>query len=235
MKCPNCQTEINENAKFCQECGRKVDTSEDQFSYQLTQGDFQKPNGVIELAIIMSPAQGHDWLAETIIKSIEREKRKRSKETKITLKVLKGFVLKEPELRKSDAIVTDKIPKTKVKDSEAEQKSNSNIINYNPRVDLPDYKFPPISILKDYKTKNHFDETIIVGNKDAIKKILKEHKIKVNQISETVGPTVTLYEVVPELGVKLARFKLVENDIANALSVPEKDHCSYLWKGNCWN
>ena len=85
MKCPTCQTEINQNAKFCQECGRKVDSSEDKFSYQLTQRNFQKPKGIIELAIIMSPAQGHDWLAETITKSIEREKRIRLKGAKITL------------------------------------------------------------------------------------------------------------------------------------------------------
>ena len=116
MKCPTCQTEINQNAKFCQECGRKVDSSEDQFSYQLTQRNFQKPKGIIELAIIMSPAQGHDWLAETIIKSIEREKRIRLKGAKITLKVLKGFVLKDPEFRKGDTIVIDKIPKTEIKD-----------------------------------------------------------------------------------------------------------------------
>ena len=221
MKCPTCQTEINQNAKFCQECGRKVDSSEDQFSYQLTQRNFQKPKGIIELAIIMSPAQGHDWLAETIIKSIEREKRIRLKGAKITLKVLKGFVLKDPEFRKGDTIVIDKIPKTEIKDNEAEQKSNSNIDNYDPRVDLPEYKFPPISVLRECKTESHFDKTEVVGFKENITKILKENHIRIKQISATIGPTVTLFEIVPERGVRLARFKLLENDIANSLSVPE--------------
>jgi S-DNA-T family DNA segregation ATPase FtsK/SpoIIIE len=90
--------------------------------------------------------------------------------------------------------------------------------NYDPRLDLPRYKFPPVSILKEYKTSSSFDNMEVIENKENIIKTLGDHKIPIRQISATVGPTVTLYEVVPERGVRLAKIKSLENDIALNLS-----------------
>jgi S-DNA-T family DNA segregation ATPase FtsK/SpoIIIE len=90
--------------------------------------------------------------------------------------------------------------------------------NYDPRLDLSRYKFPPVSILKEHKSETAFDNSEIIDNKENIIKTLGDHKISIRQISATVGPTVTLYEIVPERGVRLARIKSLEDDIALNLS-----------------
>jgi|WetSurMetagenome_2_1015567.scaffolds.fasta_scaffold00002_165 DNA segregation ATPase FtsK/SpoIIIE, S-DNA-T family len=90
--------------------------------------------------------------------------------------------------------------------------------NYDPRLDLSRYKFPPVSILKEHKIDSAFDNTEVLENKENIIKTLGDHKINIRQISATVGPTVTLYEIVPERGVRLARIKSLEDDIALNLS-----------------
>ncbi len=90
--------------------------------------------------------------------------------------------------------------------------------NYDPRLDLSRYRFPPVSILTDHKSGIDFDDREVFENKENIIKTLGDHKISIRQISATVGPTVTLYEIVPERGVRLARIKSLENDIALNLS-----------------
>jgi S-DNA-T family DNA segregation ATPase FtsK/SpoIIIE len=90
--------------------------------------------------------------------------------------------------------------------------------NYDPRLDLSRYRFPPVSILKEHKSESAFDNSEVFENKENIIKTLGDHKINIRQISATIGPTVTLYEIVPERGVRLARIKSLEDDIALNLS-----------------
>lgn len=90
--------------------------------------------------------------------------------------------------------------------------------NYDPRLDLSHYKFPPVSILKEHKSASAFDNNEVLENKENIIKTLGDYKISIKHISATVGPTVTLYEIIPERGVKLARIKSLEDDIALNLS-----------------
>ena len=90
--------------------------------------------------------------------------------------------------------------------------------NYDPRLDLSKYKFPPVTILKEHKSETSFDNTEVFENKENIIKTLGDHKISIKSISATIGPTVTLYEIVPERGVKIARIKSLEDDIALNLS-----------------
>jgi S-DNA-T family DNA segregation ATPase FtsK/SpoIIIE len=90
--------------------------------------------------------------------------------------------------------------------------------DYDPRLDLSRYKFPPVSILKEHKSETAFDNNEVFENKENIIKTLGDHKISIKSIAATVGPTVTLYEIVPERGVRLARIKSLEDDIALNLS-----------------
>ncbi len=90
--------------------------------------------------------------------------------------------------------------------------------DYDPRLDLSHYKFPPVSILKEHKSESAFDNSEVFENKENIIKTLGDHKISIKSISATIGPTVTLYEIVPERGVRLARIKSLEDDIALNLS-----------------
>jgi S-DNA-T family DNA segregation ATPase FtsK/SpoIIIE len=90
--------------------------------------------------------------------------------------------------------------------------------NYDPKLDLSHYKFPPVTILKEHKSASAFDNKEVVDNKENIIKTLGDHKIAIRSIIATIGPTVTLYEIVPERGVRLARIKSLEDDIALNLS-----------------
>ncbi len=121
---------------------------------------------------------------------------------------------KMPEKENEDMDVTKPEPK----DILSEEEVSSLMENYDPRLDLPRYKFPPVSILKEHKSDSAFDNNEVFENKENIIKTLSEYKINIRQISATVGPTVTLYEIVPERGVRLARIKSLEDDIALNLS-----------------
>ena len=90
--------------------------------------------------------------------------------------------------------------------------------NYDPRLDLSRYKFPPVALLTDHKSEYEFDDREVIDNKENIIKTLGDHNLTIQHISATVGPTVTLYEIVPERGIRVARIKSLENDIALNLS-----------------
>ena len=110
------------------------------------------------------------------------------------------------------------ITKAEAGDLLSEEEVQKIMENYDPRLDLPRYKFPPVSILADHKSASSFDNAEVIENKENIIKTLGDHKIPIKHISATVGPTVTLYEIVPERGVRLAKIKSLENDIALNLS-----------------
>jgi S-DNA-T family DNA segregation ATPase FtsK/SpoIIIE len=110
------------------------------------------------------------------------------------------------------------ITKPEADDILSDEEVSQIMENYDPRLDLSRYKFPPVSILKEHKSESTFDNKEVFENKENIIKTLGDHKISIRQISATVGPTVTLYEIVPERGVRLARIKSLEDDIALNLS-----------------
>lgn len=90
---------------------------------------------------------------------------------------------------------------------------------YDPRLDLAKYKFPDIEYLHDYsEQKIEVDRAELEANKDMIIATLAEYKIEITKIRATVGPTVTLYEIIPAPGVRISRIKSLEDDIALKLS-----------------
>ena len=123
----------------------------------------------------------------------------------------------EPD-KKSPESVPINISKPEATDILPDHEVEKIMENYDPRLDLSRYKFPPVSILTDHKSGHEFDDREVIENKENIIKTLGDHKISIRQISATVGPTVTLYEIVPERGIRLARIKSLENDIALNLS-----------------
>jgi len=110
------------------------------------------------------------------------------------------------------------IIKPEVQDILSDEEIDGIMENYDPRLDLSRYKFPPVSILREHKSGGAFDNNEVLENKENIVKTLADYKISIQHISATVGPTVTLYEIIPERGVKLARIKSLEDDIALNLS-----------------
>jgi len=99
-----------------------------------------------------------------------------------------------------------------------DEETPSDMPPYDPRLSLPRYKFPTLALLRDYRNAGTTTNDEVNANKEIILKTLADHKITIKQISATVGPTVTLYEVVPDRGVKIHRIKSLDNDIALSLS-----------------
>ena len=90
---------------------------------------------------------------------------------------------------------------------------------YDPTLDLGHYQFPSPELLIDYGTGNaRVSNEELTANKDRIVSTLKNYGIEIEKISATVGPTVTLYEIVPAAGVRISKIKNLEDDIALSLA-----------------
>lgn len=90
---------------------------------------------------------------------------------------------------------------------------------YDHKLDLAGYQFPPIELLKDYGNEEiSINKEELEENKNRIVGLLKNFNIGISQIKATIGPTVTLYEMVPEAGIRVAAIKKLQDDIALNLS-----------------
>jgi S-DNA-T family DNA segregation ATPase FtsK/SpoIIIE len=117
------------------------------------------------------------------------------------------FSIEEPEVK--EASLSDKEVDSKVKD----------FGEYDPKLDLASYKLPSIDLLKDFgNTSKKVTPEELEANKNRIVETLSNYKIKIASIKATIGPTVTLYEIVPEAGVRISKIKNLEDDIALSLA-----------------
>lgn len=91
---------------------------------------------------------------------------------------------------------------------------------FDPTLELSNYKYPTIELLKDYTAGKGItiNQEELEENKNRIVETLNNYKIGISNIKATVGPTVTLYEIVPEAGVRISKIKNLEDDIALSLS-----------------
>ena len=90
---------------------------------------------------------------------------------------------------------------------------------FDPTLDLSNYKYPTIDLLKEYSTGGiTINQEELEDNKNRIVDTLRNYKIEIAQIKATVGPSVTLYEIVPEAGIRISKIKNLEDDIALSLS-----------------
>jgi len=90
---------------------------------------------------------------------------------------------------------------------------------YDPTRDLENYRLPSIDLLNDYEQNNTaVTDEELYANKNRIVETLNDYKIQIAKINATVGPTVTLYEIVPAKGVKISKIKNLSDDIALSLA-----------------
>lgn len=90
---------------------------------------------------------------------------------------------------------------------------------YDPMLDLPDYEFPSLDLLSEIdQNAIAIDREELERNNNQIRKTLSSFGLEIQKISATVGPTVTLYEIVPAEGVRISKIKNLEDDIALSLS-----------------
>ncbi len=92
---------------------------------------------------------------------------------------------------------------------------------YDPTADLPKYKFPTLDLLKEYDQKNQTTQVTmdeLKENKEKIVETLLNYGIGIQKIEATIGPTVTLYEIVPKAGVRVSKITSLEDDLSLSLA-----------------
>ena len=91
--------------------------------------------------------------------------------------------------------------------------------DYDPTLDLPHYQMPHIELLEKHDAENStVTNEELISNKNKIVETLSHYKIQIDKIKATIGPTVTLYEIVPAPGVRISKIKSLEDDIALSLA-----------------
>lgn len=132
---------------------------------------------------------------------------------------------KEPTLKPKEETNTDlDINIVEVKEEETVEESEiqkklKELGDYDPTLELSNYKFPTTDLLNDYgRGEINIDKEELEANKQRIVDTLGNYKIGIASISATIGPTITLYEIVPEAGVKISKIKNLEDDIALSLA-----------------
>ncbi len=151
----------------------------------------------------------------------DKEKNTSDFSTDLELEMPEEIALQEEENSETSHEVTPESPKLKVESGDEEKVSKTHGIDtpYDPTEDLADYVFPSIDLLEMHGSdKINIYKEELEANKNRIVETLENYKIKIQKIKATVGPTVTLYEIVPAPGVRISKIKNLEDDIALSLA-----------------
>ena len=103
-------------------------------------------------------------------------------------------------------------------EEEAHLDESRQLEPYDPKLDLENYKYPTIDLLKHYDIDTSIDMEEQQQNKNRIIQVLSDFGVKISSIKATVGPTITLYEITPAPGVRISKIRNLEDDIALSLS-----------------
>ena len=118
-----------------------------------------------------------------------------------------------------ETFVIEKAPEEDIIEENLASKLVADFGLFDPTLDLSNYKYPTIDLLKEYSTGGiTINQEELEENKNRIVETLRNYKIEIAQIKATVGPSVTLYEIVPEAGIRISKIKSLEDDIALSLS-----------------
>ena len=139
--------------------------------------------------------------SEAAIKNTQQSPTKEAKEQELSMEIRQA---------KEEEVVVENLSDKLVKD----------FGEFDPTLELSNYKFPTIELLKDYTSGQGItiNQEELEENKNRIVETLNNYKIGIASIKATVGPTVTLYEIVPEAGIRISKIKNLEDDIALSLS-----------------
>ncbi|MCG6190154.1 DNA translocase FtsK [Maribellus maritimus] len=107
----------------------------------------------------------------------------------------------------------------KIQEEERDPLQNEEMEDYDPTLDLSEFKFPTLELLEDHNLGNaEVSNEELISNKNKIVETLRHYKIEITKIRATIGPTITLYEIVPAPGIRISKIKNLEDDIALSLA-----------------
>ena len=142
--------------------------------------------------------------------------------TPLEIKVTPKEEEKEEEEKEEELNLEMKVEKVTEELSETNNLANKLVEDFgqfDPTLELAKYQFPPLDLLKKYDYESiTINQEELEENKNKIVDTLNNYKIGIANIKATIGPTVTLYEIVPEAGVRISKIKNLEDDIALSLS-----------------
>lgn len=145
-----------------------------------------------------SPVESKFGVDTSDFTTVEQQEKIEDTETEEELDIEVAAGVEEKESRKSTAINTE---------------------DYDPTLDLSHYQYPTINLLQETETgKVQVSREELEANKNKIVETLSNYKIGISHIKATIGPTVTLYEIIPESGVRISKIKNLEDDIALSLA-----------------
>lgn len=126
----------------------------------------------------------------------------------------------EEETEESLSMEVEKIVEEKEETDNIADKLVEDFGEFDPTLELGNYKFPTIDLLDPHGVTGGItiNQEELEENKNKIVETLKNYKIGISQIKATIGPTVTLYEIVPEAGIRISKIKNLEDDIALSLA-----------------
>jgi S-DNA-T family DNA segregation ATPase FtsK/SpoIIIE len=142
--------------------------------------------------------------------TIEANKKGKSAAASAPLEVKTPIVEEEPEIE-------IKVEEVKEEVSESDNLANKLVEDFgqfDPTLELAKYQFPTLDLLKKYDTEGiTINQEELEENKNKIVETLKNYNIGIASIKATIGPTVTLYEIVPDAGIRISKIKNLEDDI----------------------
>ena len=180
--------------------------------------------------IIMKPTSqfeiNKDDLKPTISSFSERELEPTLKDKSLQLDITPTQEIEPQYIQPIEELISKEeefvIEKAKEEDIIEENLASRLVADFglfDPTLDLSNYKFPTIDLLKEYSTVGiTINQEELEENKNKIVETLRNYKIDIAQIKATVGPSVTLYEIVPEAGIRISKIKSLEDDIALSLA-----------------
>ncbi len=133
-------------------------------------------------------------------------------------KELEINLISKEQLTEEVEIAVEKIVEEKHVEENLSDKLVKDFGEFDPKLELGNYTFPTLNLLKDYNETISVNQEELEANKNRIVETLNNYKIGIDRIKATVGPTVTLYEIVPEAGIRISKIKNLEDDIALSLS-----------------
>lgn len=174
-----------------------------------------------EEELIAAQAEGYDPLQNWVVKdTFQKKKDKPSLDLELQIESVPEVIAHPTPPIISGA---DDVVKVIVQDnfvvSESDIVTTDEIENYDPTLDLSSYQYPPLELLNEVQAARvQVTKEELEANKDKIVETLGNYGISISSIKATIGPTVTLYEIVPDAGIRISKIKSLEDDIALSLA-----------------
>jgi len=161
-----------------------------------------------------------DNIIELTVRQTAPEEKKPNKELTLETSPLPDEPAAVPH--KVVPLAIENVPEANAIMDEVETILGETLGDYDPTLDLSSYQFPDSDLLENYDSKkslNHEElRAELESNKDRIVQTLGHYNIGIDKIKATVGPTVTLFEIIPQAGIKISKIKNLEDDIALSLA-----------------